>query len=371
LDYASGSTFNPDGVNVRVQDGFDAFTETIDGILKSGVNVVIHGGDLFHASTPSVRGLVHAREQLDRLYSAGIPFIGVTGNHDASNSRYRGNATLAAADPGRNITIIDTPYETLELPHGIVVHAISHGGLIPYTINPVPTPGALNILLTHGAAEIDGYNTMFTCEDSPAEAWIPSSLLQQPWDLLLTGHYHRRHKLPLPYQAHYAGSSLRRGFSDEAGSRGWLEIEINDSNDIVVTEHDIYQRPQFDLAVIDAAGLTGDEVFERIRTGLVLDTANAPIVRQKVINISSAVRKTIPVDQLATSDFLQWQLRFARPEVIRHTVEGEAAQVAAPSLSITEAWNEFVANDTSVLEEDRSVVATGGKTLLEKGVAEK
>lgn len=374
LDYSSGNQMTADGVNVRAQDGYDALTETVTQILEHDVDLVIHGGDLFHSSTPTVRGVVHAREQFARLHDAGIPVVAVVGNHDHPNSVYRLPASMAVHSPDNGVTVVDGIGRDIPLADGLVVHSVPHGGLMPLVADPEPQQGVVNILLTHGAVELP--NSRFDTADSPAEAWIPQSILERDWSLMLAGHFHQRQALPMNYPAWYAGSALRRGFSDEPGGRGWLLIDISADGTATVMEKDIYQRPQFDLDAIDASGLTGDEVFEKIRANVAnIDTSGRPIVRQKVSNITSAIRKTVPIDALDISNFLQWKVVMSRPEQVPTTVinpdTGEVEEVPTQShsqLPLLEDWQRFAAG-LPVPEGDRERVVTDGAAIIDKAGA--
>ena len=69
-------------------------------------------------------------------------------------------------------------------------------------------------------------------------------------------------------QVWYTGSAVRRGFSDSVGPRGWLLVTLNDDGTVVVTTRPVWQRPQHELPVINAAGLTAAEVDEQVTTHL-------------------------------------------------------------------------------------------------------
>lgn len=357
IDYASGSVF-VDGLNFRVKDGFDALTETVDQMLNEEVELVLHSGDLFHKSIPTVAGIVHVREQFLRLHRAGIPVIGITGNHDYPNTVFRKSATLAVSDPDRNITFFDEPYQLVRV-GDLAIHALSHGGLVPELVTPEPVAGATNLLLTHGAAEIPGYG-QFTCEDSPAEAWVPHTLLTSGWDFVAMGHYHKQHELPLEEaKAWYAGSALRRGFSDEPGERGWLLVDTETG---VVARREIQQRSQHDLPVIDASGLNGDEVHDRIVSNLgAVETAGS-IIRQKVINCSAAVRKSMPTAGLPTDDAVMWQLRITRP--VEDSVDAPLAE-RRKKVSLDDAWSMFIKEDEAVIDTDKPLVTETGLEILD------
>lgn len=325
------------GFNQRVLDGYRGFRETVEGILEEHPDVVLHGGDLFHRSHPTISDITYARRQLSRFHSAGIPFIGVTGNHDFANERGRMPATAAVEDADRSIRMVVRPQETFHVAEGVTVHAVSHIGLAA-AVRAIPEPvdGEVNIFVSHGAAQVPGHE-IFACVDSPGEAVIGFDVLSMPWNVGLLGHYHGRGALPgfmnLPRgEVWYGGSLLRRGFSDPDGKRGWLLCTIQDDGDVVIEQRHVKQRPQFDFSTVDAAGLTASEVEERIRANIAAHEVGESIIRQRVINCSLPVRRGVDTAALAelTEAALVWQIEFIRPQQVDFAeLTDEEASVAS------------------------------------------
>lgn len=372
IDYSAGRKWTADGVNQRAKDGHDALRETITQIIETGVDLAVQGGDLFHGSIPSVRGIVAVREQFDRLYRAGIPVIGITGNHDFPNTRLRLPATASVTDPEHNIIITTEPSQVFTPTDGIVIHTVGHAGLLGTPIEPVLVDDAVNILISHGAADIEGHE-VFRCVDSPAEAVIPRETLQQDFAITLLGHYHGQGPLPkvrgTRNRAYYAGSALRRGFSDTEGDRGWLLVEVEPDGSTKVTTYAIGQRAQYDLPIIDASGLTGAEVEERIRANLTaVELGVAPILRQRVLECPLSTRRGVDAKSLneLTMDALSWQLQFDRPTDTDHTriVDIDGIKHARKA-SLPDAWREFVATDSTLTDTQREVLVEQGRALLE------
>lgn len=309
------------GLNMRVRDGFLGLRDTVDAILAEGdIDMVLHGGDLFHRSHPDIASIAFARQQLRRLTDAGLPFVLNTGNHDFANDRGKVPATQAVDDPAAGLHAVTAPYEILTPTTGVNIHVVSHLGLVAAERSmPEPVSGEVNVFLSHGAAQVPGHE-IFACVDSPGEAVIGYDVLTMPWNITLLGHYHGMGALPgfdkAPTgQAWYAGSLLRRGFSDPAGGRGWLLVTVNDDGTVTVEPRYVRQRDQHDLAVIDATGLTGAEVEEIVRAHLADIDIPESIIRQRVINCPLAVRRGVDTAALTerTSDALVWQLEFLRP----------------------------------------------------------
>jgi DNA repair exonuclease SbcCD nuclease subunit len=66
----------------REEDFYAAFHESVDKIIGSRCDFVVHSGDLFDEPRPQVRAMVEARDAIDRLLEAEIPIFAIAGNHD-------------------------------------------------------------------------------------------------------------------------------------------------------------------------------------------------------------------------------------------------------------------------------------------------
>lgn len=380
LGYSARCRSNSRGVNERVMDGLRGLDTTVSDILAAGVDLVLHGGDLFHRSAPGVGEIAFARQQLERFAAAGLPVIGATGNHDFATDRGKSSATAAVHDPGRNIHMVTGPYARFDPVDGLVVQVVSHAGLIGVERSaPEPVDGTVSIFMTHGAAQVPGTD-VFTCVDSPGEAVIGYDMLTMDWAVTLLGHYHKRGALPGFHQgssgqAWYAGSLLRRGFSDPAGGRGWLLVEIGDDGAVTVTPQNVAQRPQHDLAVIDANGMTGSQVEELIRGNLASVEIGDAILRQRVVNCPVSVRRGIDTAALKelTADALVWQPEFLRPSAVE--IRPEAKTSAAASLATASgadlpdtwrSWFDGYAENVGLNDALRPPVAAGGEALLKQ-----
>jgi DNA repair exonuclease SbcCD nuclease subunit len=314
IGYAARCATLPNGRNSRVDDGYQGLEETVSGLIEESVDVVLHGGDLFHVSHPQISDIVEVRRQFLRLHHAGIEVIGITGNHDFSTNRNKLSATSAVSSPEQGIHIYEQPYVRHEIADGIVVHAVSHLGVL-HSLNDVsPEPGKINILLSHGIAAIPGHE-LFACADSPGEAVLDYSLLTQEWSAVLLGHYHQQGTIAdlstsmMP--ALYAGSLLRRGFSDKPGNRGWVMLNENGGN-LTVDYQQVSQRAQYDLPVIDATALSSIDIAERVRENLSHTDVDGAIIRQQVINTTPVQRQGISATDFAelTELSLQWRITF-------------------------------------------------------------
>src|ERR1051325_11945722 len=80
----------PEGLNQREADFFAAFERVIDLAIAEKVDVVLHTGDLFDSVRPTNRALSFVMGELRRLHEARIPFIVISGNHEAPRLRETG-----------------------------------------------------------------------------------------------------------------------------------------------------------------------------------------------------------------------------------------------------------------------------------------
>ena len=322
------------GINVRVQDGYDALHEITSQIVNSEVpiNAVIHGGDMFHTSQPSMRDIATVQHYLRIIARKGIPFYGIAGNHDVTDNRSMLAAVAVVDDPDKGIHTLYKPYQVYDISKkdGIFLHSVSHHGLSGDEAPKVaPVSDGINIFTTHGAALDPKNAALMKCVSSPREQPIPPEMiLDESFAAKLLGHFHSRYAVGGPeLNTFYAGSSLRRGFSDEPGARGWLLVRVFPDGSVTVENKDIKQRPQYDLPVIDAAGLTGLEVQDMMEAHILstrkdekdgqFDVKNAPIVRQKIINATRGIRSGVDrlhIEKLVTH-MLSWEYEFETAKI--------------------------------------------------------
>ena len=71
------------GLIEREEDFYNVFHKTVDKIIESEVDFVIHSGDLFETNKPSTRTLFEFQKGFFKLNEAGIPVYAIAGNHDS------------------------------------------------------------------------------------------------------------------------------------------------------------------------------------------------------------------------------------------------------------------------------------------------
>lgn len=307
LGYRAGHRKDSNGVNLRESDGYHTFETIVDDMIAHEVKEVVIGGDVFHSAHPSARSVVEAQEQFRRLARAGIAIYALAGNHDVTDVREEIAASKILDDKERHIYSHVEPYVKYEIFDDVWLHMISHHMYHEQseTMRQVkPVDGAINILTTHGSTMDPILEMVLQTKDSPREIVIPDHIINMDWDYTMLGHIHERQWVGSKdamgdsngRKIYYNGSIIRRGFSDAETplGRGWTLFEIDSDGQFRLEPQQVAQRPQVDFPVIDAVGMSSTEITDKIVSalkdtqvqGLEFDPATAPILRQKIINLT-------------------------------------------------------------------------------------
>lgn len=317
--------------NQRVVDGHYAHRATMASMIDHEVDGMIDGGDLTHWNKPLPRDIEHANRVDDLRHGANIWGLGNSGNHcagggfdiSAMGMMHRPSVGMhtvypdptrdgAGVGPHPGLYEIHDQSSIPQIPEGIALHMVSHYGLSRHlgniNIDPQPIPGKLNVLFAHGTFAAD--ERLFHCLNPHGEERpIPPEWVRRGWEAVLLSHYHSLGPIPgfddQPRgQVWYTGSSLRRGFSDDAGARGWLKVTLDDSRPPSIETVPIWQRPQHDLPVIDADGLSVADIDDLVTDHLaaieLTDDVSAEhtgdpgaIVRQRLTGTTPAQRTAL------------------------------------------------------------------------------
>lgn len=342
LGYSAYKYTDAQGVNLRVRDGEAAMHEIVKGILNSEeyIDAVVHGGDVFHRSEPSIRDIYIMQYYMREFRKRGIPCYFDSGNHDTPDNRAKMSAVSVLGDPDNNMHALYQPYEVNEISDGIFLHSVSHHGLKGDDVPQVSAvSGAINIFTAHGAALDPKNATLMSCENSPREQIIPPEMIiDEDFSMKLLGHYHSRYAVGHELlNTWYSGSTIRRGFSDAPGARGWMLVKVHPDGKTDISFKNIKQRPQYDLETIDALGKSSGEVQDLIEANIAttrlsdgFDPNNAPIVRQRVVNASRAMRAGLDRNRInsLTTHMLSWDLPMTMPEVSDESPTADASEVS-------------------------------------------
>jgi exonuclease SbcD len=277
------------GSDVRRQDFIDAFAAAVECAIERDVDAIIHTGDLFHRRTPPLPQVNQCIDVLRRADDAGIPFLGIVGNHDRKMDdqwldlmAHTGTASRLDSSP----TMIGEGDEVVAL----------------YGIDAVPSPAwdSTNFELDKPAND-DAYRLL--CMHQLLHPPVPEIMADYPAnsvierlnieiDGLALGDYHEDESADVNgVDVWYAGSTERGSageegprsitllsdFSDHTMSRSHVDLDTRDFQPIQIAfeENDGYEHArsvfeEYDLtdavAVVSLTGkrtsLTASDVHE-------------------------------------------------------------------------------------------------------------
>ena len=392
--YKATRRVNSKGLNIREADGYVAFSRIITEIIDEDVDAVLIAGDIFHVPKPEVRTQVFVQKQLLRLWRARIPVYMLAGNHDTNDVKTDVAASKLLDDPWRKIFSHVEPYAVHEIGDGIHLHMVSHHMYSEQheTMKKVvPVDGAINIFSTHGSV-IDPLTSLkLTTENSPREIIIPDSLFSYDWDYTMLGHIHERGWVGSKDESSdtedtrifYNGSIIRRGFSDSecALGRGWTLWSIDSSGNFTPSVRTIPQRPQIDFGVIDAADLKASEVTSKVlanlqetqSNGREFDVSSAPILRQRVVNLSPSKSAGIDRNAIETESghSLSWNLETpvnVDSSVSKDSGNNQKSFENKDLIASYDRWAEESQTLKSVDEDMRETVQQQTRDFVEMGV---
>jgi exonuclease SbcD len=261
LGYRSQFRTDPSsGRNQRAIDIERAYRTAVDDILTRDVRLVIHGGDVFHHTRPAWSTIGTFLVQTKRLTDAGIPVLVIGGNHDTPRLRTSGSVFSLLKLTLPEVTFVcGYEQETVEYPElGLSVLAVPHGKLVdPVPPSAFPTPGMLNVLVTHGL--VTGVQ-LHGKKREPGEEDIADVLLDEVFDYIALGHYHVYNKVR--HNAWYSGSTERMGFGDEDVDPGYAVVELGEAAGPAVTHIPLEARPMKTLAAVDCEGRGAREIAD-------------------------------------------------------------------------------------------------------------
>ena len=69
-------------IDERVKDFYNAFKQVVDYAINNKIEFIVHSGDFFDRARPSVKTLVFAADELEKLKKHNIPIFLIPGSHD-------------------------------------------------------------------------------------------------------------------------------------------------------------------------------------------------------------------------------------------------------------------------------------------------
>lgn len=243
----------------RGPDFFRNFQHILDTAKREQVDLVIHGGDLFHRSKVHPKIVNQAYDALFEFAESGIPLVIVPGNHDRS--------TLPSGLflQHRNLHIFREP-------------DIFRFHLKGKIINLAGFPFIRNIgeviedILRDFQRNLDGDGIALLCMHQTVEGVVVGpadytfrtgpqvialSQLTGPFHGYLSGHIHPHqmlwtHSTPAR-PILYPGSIERTSFAERKETKGYLMLSFDDTKKLLHRFQPLATRPMYTLAIPDQA----------------------------------------------------------------------------------------------------------------------
>ena len=211
-------------MNLREKQVYDNFLKAIDEILLQKPDVLVHAGDLFDVVKPKTRAYTTVLEALDRLHTAGIPFIVIAGNHSMVKTRYTTSPNeVLTYHPSKITAAYKFRYEQVEI-GDTMFHLIPNMLRVEdyrtaFDQVDLAPSGYHNVLVTHGLATAIKDKRLATV----AEHELDSTILSDQFDYIALGHYHRQ--CQITDNAWYSGSTQDLTYGEIADTKGGLMVD--------------------------------------------------------------------------------------------------------------------------------------------------
>jgi DNA repair exonuclease SbcCD nuclease subunit len=272
----------------RGPDFLANYLRALDPAFMGDVDVVVHGGDVFHRPRVHHTLVAQAFEPLRRIAESGIPVVVVPGNHERSripHPRFAGHPLIHVLDRprtvhldlnGTRVALFGFPYERNVVRRAFpdLVKATGwHPGDADHSLLCVhhcfegATVGPADFTFRRGPDVI-------RCRDIPAGVAA-----------VLTGHVHRHQVLtvdlagrPLPAPVIYPGSVERTAFAEMDERKGYVILEVDDARGGATAVRwrfqEVDSRPM-SVVEVRASGLDGTAITAQLDRAVERSPADA------------------------------------------------------------------------------------------------
>jgi DNA repair exonuclease SbcCD nuclease subunit len=360
VGFAAYSRVTPEGLNAREQDFFDAFRRSIDVAIQRDVDVVLHSGDLFDSVRPTNRALHHVMDQCRRLHAAGIPFVVISGNHEAPRLRETG-AVLRLLEFVPGVTAVykgrTEVVRVLDLAIHATPHAADNDALQAQLGEVRPAADARwNVATLH--AGVVGVGDFRTGEFH--EQVVPQNALPQGMDYVALGHYHRA--VEVAPKAWYAGSTERCTFK-ECGEEKSVNLVDLEKGTVEVLA--LPTRPMRMLATLGCEGVNEADIAGLVYGRLAEARLQDAIARLRVTGIPAHVHATLDFKRIKTLTEAAFHFDL-QPEIVRRAASG----VASAALGSLEDEFEGFLSQRTLQGDNRPQILALAKELLVEAAAQ-
>jgi len=232
LGYSDLDKVGRNGVNLREQDFYDAFSSVIDQALEIKPDLIIHSGDFFHRPSPFNRPMIFALEQLNRLAAADIPIVIIAGNHETPKTIYTSPILRAFQTINGVHAIFKQEYQTIEFGN-LVIHGLPHINeekvLLQEMDKIQPIKDRMNIILLHTSIGKD-----YIMEEFGESLYPPERMeLLNQFDYVALGHWHNYQKVKKLKAGWYCGSTERMSDTEAGKAKGFCVLDLAIGKEVV------------------------------------------------------------------------------------------------------------------------------------------
>lgn len=245
-----------------------AFENLVRTAIEEAVAFVVIAGDLFDGDWKDYNTGLYLVSQVSKLREAGIPVVGVAGNHDAAST-----ITRSLRMP-ENVHFFpsDRP-DTLRLERlGVVLHGRSFGTPAVKTdlaqSYPSAAAGCFNVGVLHTCATgREGHEPYAPCS--------LETLRAKGYDYWALGHVHRREVLLDDPPVVFAGNTQGR-HARETGAKGCYLVTVDDAGRPTLNFKAL-DVVRWEAATVDASGAENAyDLIDRFREALLSYLERAP-----------------------------------------------------------------------------------------------
>jgi exonuclease SbcD len=365
----------PAGINQREADVANAFRRAIDGVILAAPDLVLVGGDLFHAVRPSNQSIVFCFREFQRLKVAlpDAKIVLVAGNHDTPRATETGSILrlfaeldiVVAAEAAEDLVFPDRDLLVRVLPH----QALASGEQLDYR---APRQHRYEVLLAHG--EVENLWPLEKWWAEPGGALIdPRALAEGGWTYVALGHYHVMREVrpgvwysgALDYVTLNPWGELAEQHKTGVKGKGWLLADLDKTPVTPTPQYVAAARGIYDLKAIAGRDLAAAELDAQIaqRLAAVPGGIADQIIRLVVHDVPRHVAREVDhaAIRAAKASALHFHLDLRRPDAARSIGVG----VPGPRQTLTDVLRVFLARRPLPEKLDRDRFVERGVALLE------
>ncbi len=257
----------------RGTDFFRNYENALRDACNKGIDLIVHGGDIFYRSRIPSKLTEMVFSPLRRIADTGIPVFIVPGNHERAHIPHGDLVSHG------NIFIFSEPRNYILRINGITLALAG----FPFIRNDIrmkfrwilektgwkDKPADIRLLCLHQS--VDGATvgpSDYTFRY--AEDVIDINEIPQEFSLVLAGHIHRHQVLTRNLKGNgiktpvlYPGAIERTSFAEKNETKGYMTVELEPGRKPAWSFHPLESSPMFKL-YIDASELSGGSFIEMI-----------------------------------------------------------------------------------------------------------